>query len=110
MPNTAISVKIPTRILEQMPAPGNGRSAFIVKAIEEKLAKRRSDWKPQSDRGRRMASLLAKGPGLGPSPRHRSRRFHISHTSLISGDSPSPTSNLLFLGKRKLSAALTADG
>ena len=61
MPNTAISVKIPTRILEQMPAPGNGRSVFIVKAIEEKLAKRRCDWKPQSDRGRRMAALLAKG-------------------------------------------------
>jgi len=61
MPNTAISVKIPARILEQMPAPGNGRSVFIVKAIEEKLARRRCDWKPQSDRGRRMAALLAKG-------------------------------------------------
>ena len=61
MPNTAISVKIPTRILEQMPAPGNGRSVFIVKAIEEKLARRRFDWKPRSERGRRMAALLAKG-------------------------------------------------
>ena len=61
MPSTAISVKIPTRILEQMPAPGNGRSVFIVKAIEEKLARRRCDWKPRSERGRRMAALLAKG-------------------------------------------------
>lgn len=61
MPNTAISVKIPTRILEQMPAPGNGRSVFIVKAIEEKLARRPVDWKPRSERGRRMAALLAKG-------------------------------------------------
>ena len=61
MPNTAISVKIPTRILEQMPAPGNGRSVFIVEAIEEKLARRRCDWKPRSARGRRMAALLAKG-------------------------------------------------
>ena len=61
MPTTAISVKIPTLILEQMPAAGNGRSVFIVKAIEEKLARRRRDWKPRSERGRRMASLLAKG-------------------------------------------------
>ena len=61
MPTTAISVKIPDRILEQMPAPGNGRSVFIVKAIEEKLARRLCDWKPRSDRGRRMAALLAKG-------------------------------------------------
>ena len=61
MPSIAISVKIPTRILEQMPAPGNGRSVFIVKAIEEKLARRRSDWKPRSERGRRLAALLAKG-------------------------------------------------
>ena len=61
MPSTAISVKIPTRILEQMPAAGNGRSVFIVKAIEEKLARRRCDWKPGSERGRRVAALLAKG-------------------------------------------------
>ena len=44
-----------------MPAPGNGRSVFIVKAIEEKLARRRCDWKPRSERGKRMAALLAKG-------------------------------------------------
>jgi hypothetical protein len=61
MPKTAISVKIPARILEQMPAPGNGRSVFIVKASEEKLARRRCDWKPRSERGRRMATLLARG-------------------------------------------------
>jgi hypothetical protein len=61
MPSIAISVKIPTRLQEQMPAPGNGRSVFIVKAIEEKLARRRGDWKPRSERGKRMAALLAKG-------------------------------------------------
>ena len=61
MPGTAISVKIPTPILEQMPAPGNGRSVFIVNAIEEKLARRRGDSKPRSAHGRRMAALLAKG-------------------------------------------------
>ena len=61
MPNRAISVKIPTRILEQMPAAGNGRSVFILKAIEEKLARRRCDWKPRSERGKRIAAMLAKG-------------------------------------------------
>ena len=61
MPHRAISVKIPTRILEQMPAAGNGRSVFIVKASEEKLARRRCDWKPRSERGKRMAAMLAKG-------------------------------------------------
>ena len=61
MRSTAISVKIPARILEQMPAPGNGRSSFIVKANEEQLARSRCDWKPRSERGKRMATLLAKG-------------------------------------------------
>ena len=63
MPKTrTISVKIPLRILEQMPAPGNGRSGFIVRAIEEKLARRMpTQWKPKTERGRRMAALLEKG-------------------------------------------------
>ena len=63
MPNTTtISVKIPVGILEQMPAPGNGRSSFVVRAIEEKLARRKpSRWKPKTERGRRMAVLLEKG-------------------------------------------------
>jgi hypothetical protein len=56
-----ISVKIPTRILEQMPAAGNRRSIFIVKSIKEKLDRRSCDWKPRSELGRRMAALLAKG-------------------------------------------------
>jgi hypothetical protein len=63
MPNTAtISVKIPTRILEQMPAPGNGRSGFIIRAIEEKIARRKPvRWEPRTERGRRMAALLVAG-------------------------------------------------
>ena len=61
MPHRAISVRIPTRILERMPAAGRGRSVFIVKAIEEKLARGRCDWKPRSEHGNRMAALLVKG-------------------------------------------------
>jgi hypothetical protein len=57
-----VSIKIPARILEQIPAPGNGRSGFIVKAIEEKIARRKPvSWKPKTERGRRMAALLKAG-------------------------------------------------
>ena len=59
---TVVSVKIPARILEQMPPAGHGRSGFIVQAIEEKIAKRKpAQWKPRTERGRRMATLLKKG-------------------------------------------------
>ena len=59
---TLVSVKIPERILEQIPPAGHGRSGFIVQAIEEKIAKRKPvQWKPKSERGRRMAALLKKG-------------------------------------------------
>ena len=63
MTNSAtVSVKIPARILERIPAPGNGRSGFIVQAIEEKIARREpAQWKPKTARGRRMAGLLEKG-------------------------------------------------
>jgi hypothetical protein len=63
MTNTRIvSVKIPSRILEQIPPAGQGRSGFIVQAIEEKIAKRKPvQWKPKTERGRRMAALLKKG-------------------------------------------------
>jgi len=59
---TTVSVKIPARILEQMPAAGQGRSGFIVQAIEDKIARRKPvQWKPKTERGRRMAALLKKG-------------------------------------------------
>jgi metal-responsive CopG/Arc/MetJ family transcriptional regulator len=62
MTSTTISVKLPARLLEEIPAAGNGRSAFIIKAIEEKLARRKSEeWQPKTARGARMASLLKKG-------------------------------------------------
>ena len=59
---TIVSIKVPTRILEQIPPAGQGRSGFIVQAIEEKIAKRKpAQWKPKTERGRRMAALLRKG-------------------------------------------------
>jgi metal-responsive CopG/Arc/MetJ family transcriptional regulator len=59
---TTVSVKIPARILEKIPAPGNGRSRFIVNAIEEKIARRKpASGKPKTARGRRLAVLLDQG-------------------------------------------------
>ncbi len=59
---TIVSVKIPARILEQIPPAGHGRSGFIVQAIQEKIAKRKPvPWKPKTERGRRMEALLKKG-------------------------------------------------
>jgi hypothetical protein len=57
-----VSVKIPSGILELIPPAGHGRSGFIVQAIEEKIARRKPvQWKPKTERGRRMAALLKKG-------------------------------------------------
>lgn len=43
-------------------SPGNGRSGFIVEAIEEKIARRKPvRWKPKTARGHRMAVLLEAG-------------------------------------------------
>ena len=59
---TIVSVKIPGRVLEQIPPAGHGRSGFILQAIEEKIAKRKPvQWRPKTERGRRMAALLKKG-------------------------------------------------
>jgi hypothetical protein len=57
-----ISVKIPGGLLREIPAAGHGRSRFILSAIEEKLARRKpAQWRPKSERGRRMAALLERG-------------------------------------------------
>ncbi len=66
--SVTVSVKIPARILEQIPPPGHGRSGFIVQAIEEKLARKKTArWEPTTARGRRLAALLKKGePERGP--------------------------------------------
>ena len=59
---TTVSVKIPARILDRMPKAGSGRSGFIVRALEEKLARQRlPEWRPTTRRGRRLAALLREG-------------------------------------------------
>lgn len=59
---TTVSVKIPRRLLERMPRAGQGRSGFILQALEEKLATQTPvNWKPTSKRGRRLAALLERG-------------------------------------------------
>lgn len=57
-----VSVKIPERVLRHLPPAGQGRSRFILAALEEKISQQpRSQWKPTTRRGRRLASLLKKG-------------------------------------------------
>ena len=67
MTNTiTISVKLPIRIAERIPAPGNGRSRFIIQTLKEKVFNQKSKpWKPATVRGRRMAALIAKGAAAG---------------------------------------------
>ena len=60
--STTVSVKIPARILSRIPAPGNGRSRFIVHALEKEIERQRPDaWKPTTRRGQKLAKLLAAG-------------------------------------------------
>ncbi len=60
--STLVSVKIPARILERIPAPGNGRSRFIVRALEKEIERQRpAEWKPTTKRGRVYARLLEAG-------------------------------------------------
>jgi hypothetical protein len=57
-----VSVKIPARILERIPAPGNGRSRFIVRALEKEIERQLPvEWKPATRRGRMFARLLEAG-------------------------------------------------
>jgi hypothetical protein len=60
--HVTVSVKIPTTILEQIPPAGHGRSGFIVRALEEKLARKQTaTWKPITARGRKLAALIERG-------------------------------------------------
>src|ERR1017187_643705 len=60
--STTVSVKIPARILERIPAPGNGRSRFIVRALEKEIERQRpTEWKPTTKRGRMFAKILKAG-------------------------------------------------
>jgi hypothetical protein len=60
--STVVSVKIPAKILERIPAAGQGRSRFIVRALEEEIERRRPvEWKPTTRRGQMFAKLLEAG-------------------------------------------------
>ena len=60
--STTVSVKIPARILSRIPAPGNGRSRFIVHALEKAIERQHpAEWKPTTVRGRKLARLLEAG-------------------------------------------------
>lgn len=56
-----ISVKVPPHIFRALPGPHRGRSRFIISALQEKINRRESEWKPATTRGRRLAALLEKG-------------------------------------------------
>ena len=57
-----VSVKIPEQLLERLPKAGQGRSGFILRALQEKLERQASEaWKPTTRRGHRLARLLARG-------------------------------------------------
>jgi hypothetical protein len=60
--STLVSVKIPARILERIPTPGNGRSRFIVRALEKEIERQKPvEWKPTTKRGRMFAKILKAG-------------------------------------------------
>ena len=56
-----LSVKVPLELYRAMPGAHKGRSRFIITALEEKISREQSTWKPATERGRRLAALLKKG-------------------------------------------------
>ena len=78
--STLVSVKIPARILERLPTPGNGRSRFIVRALEKEIERQRPpEWKPTTKRGRMFAKILKagekeRGPFMSPEELEREIR------------------------------------
>lgn len=57
-----VSVKIPPHLLERLPLAGQGRSRFILTALEEKISRQEApEWKPATRRGRKLAKLLEAG-------------------------------------------------
>jgi hypothetical protein len=56
-----VSVKVPLKIFRALPGAHKGRSRFIVSALEEKIMRRETEWKPTTARGRMFAALLEKG-------------------------------------------------
>ncbi len=57
-----VSVKVPLKIFRALPGAHNGRSRFIVSALEEKISRRREpEWQPRTAHGRRLKAILERG-------------------------------------------------
>ncbi|HEX4348968.1 MAG TPA: hypothetical protein VH251_01205 [Verrucomicrobiae bacterium] len=56
-----VSVKLPMKIFRAIPGAHNGRSRFIISALEEKISRREVEWKPKTAHGRRLKAILEKG-------------------------------------------------
>lgn len=57
-----ISVKVPMKIFRALPGAHQGRSRFIISALEAKISQHRPpEWQPTNARGRRLKSLLDAG-------------------------------------------------
>ena len=82
-----VSVKVPLKIFHALPGAHNGRSRFIVSALEEKISRQSvPEWKPTTARGRRLKALLDAGAaergepldaeGIAAELAERRGRFH----------------------------------
>lgn len=56
-----LSVKVPLNLYRQMPGAHNGRSRFIIAALEDKLNRRDEEWQPTTAHGRKLKAILEKG-------------------------------------------------
>ena len=56
-----VSVKLPLKIFRAMPGAHKGRSRFIISALEEKISRRESEWRPKTEHGRRLKAILDRG-------------------------------------------------
>ena len=82
-----VSVKVPMKIFRALPDAYNGRSRFIVSALEEKISRQREpEWQPKTAHGRRLKVILEKGAaergepldaeGIAAELAERKGRFH----------------------------------
>ncbi len=57
-----ISVKVPMKIFNALPGAHQGRSRFIITALEKEISQQRApEWQPTNARGRRFKALLDAG-------------------------------------------------
>jgi len=56
-----VSFKAPLKIFRALPGAHQGRSRFIISALEEKISRREAEWQPTTERGRRLKAILDRG-------------------------------------------------